>query len=115
MKILTALAAALAAGLTTFAANALEEGSQQVSMVPAGTIGAWTRDIRLEKNEEAGKSAQLKRGLTSEEVIHTVKVARTDIKEPRQKDDAVTVAAATKEPRQKDDAVEAAAVPREPY
>ena len=31
MKILTVLAAALAAGLTTFAANALEEGSQQAS------------------------------------------------------------------------------------
>jgi soluble lytic murein transglycosylase-like protein len=110
MKNSTVLAAAFAAGLMTFAANAHEEGSRQVLVVPAGTIGAWTRDMRLEKNGEAGKSAQLKRGLTSEEVFHT---AKTEIKEPRQKDDAVTVAA-VQEPRQKDDAVTVAAAAKEP-
>jgi len=110
MKNSTVLAAAFAAGLTNFAANAHEEGFRQVSMVSAGTIGAWTRDMRVGKNEEIAKdqTAQSKRGLTSEEVFHAAKVARADIIEPRQKDDAVTTVAAKteiEEPRQKDDAV----------
>jgi soluble lytic murein transglycosylase-like protein len=113
MKNSTVLAAAFAAGLTTFAANAQQEGSKQVSMVPAGTIGTWTRDMRIGKDEAAkSKAAQAKRGTTSEEAFHAAKVAKADIKEPRPKDDAVAVA--IKEPRQKDDAVTVAAVIKEP-
>jgi membrane-bound lytic murein transglycosylase B len=105
MKNSTVLAAAFAAGLTTFAANAQEERSTQVSTVPEGTIGAWTRDTRIGKDEEVVKNQteQAKRGTTPEEAFHTAKAARFDVKEPRLKDDAITVA--IKEPRQKDDAV----------
>ena len=114
MKNSTVLAAAFAAGLTTFAANAQEEGSTQVSMVPAGTIGAWTRDMRIGKDEEVvkGEAAQAKLGKTSEEAFHAAKVAKVDVKEPRLKDDAITVA--IKEPRRKDDAVTVAAAIKEP-
>jgi membrane-bound lytic murein transglycosylase B len=105
MKNSTVLAAAFAAGLTTFAANAQEERSTQVSTVPEGTIGAWTRDTRIGKDEEVVKNQteQAKRGTTPEEAFHTAKAARFDVKEPRLKDDAITVA--IKEPRRKDDAV----------
>ena len=105
MKNSTVLAAAFAAGLTTFAANAQEERSTQVSTVPEGTIGAWTRDTRIGKDEEVVKNQteQAKRGTTPEEAFHTAKAARFDVKEPRLKDDAITVA--IKEPRQRDDAV----------
>jgi soluble lytic murein transglycosylase-like protein len=109
MKNSTVLAAAFAAGLTTFAANAQEERSTQVSTVPEGTIGAWTRDTRIGKDEEVVKNQteQAKRGTTPEEAFHTAKAARFDVKEPRLKDDAITVA--IKEPRRKDDAVTVAA------
>ena len=55
MKNLTVLAAAFAAGLMTFAANAQEEGAKQVATVSAGAVGAWTRDMRTGKEEEAAK------------------------------------------------------------
>lgn len=87
MKNSTVLAAALAAGLTTFAANAQEEGARQVSMVSAGTIGAWTRDARTGKGGGVAskETAPAARGLTSEETFHAAKVAKAD--EPRLKDD----------------------------
>jgi hypothetical protein len=81
------------------AANAQEEGAKQVLMVPAETIGASTKDIRIGKGEEVikGETAQEKRGMTPEVAFHAAKVAKADIKEPRLKDDAIAVV--VKEPR----------------
>ena len=72
MKNSTVLAAAFAAGLMTFAANAQEEGARQASAVPG--IGNWTIDAAA-----VAKEASTPRGLTTEEVAHAVKVADKDI------------------------------------
>lgn len=81
MKNSTVLAAAFAAGLMTFAANAQEEGARQASAVPG--IGNWTIDAAV-----VAKEASKPRGLTAEEILHAVKTAEKDIaktaaKQPR--------------------------------
>lgn len=72
MKNSTVLAAAFAAGLMTFAANAQEEGARQVSIMPG--IGHWTIEASLISDE----TAEPRRGLTTEEVFHAVKAAERD-------------------------------------
>lgn len=107
MKISTVLAAAFAAGVTTFAANA-QEGAKQVSTVPAGTIDAGTVDRQLGSREAAAKgdAAPAARNDASQEVSGEARTAAADIKEPR----------VIKEPRLKDDAVvPAAEKPSERY
>ncbi|MEP9388702.1 transglycosylase SLT domain-containing protein [Mesorhizobium sp. KR9-304] len=106
MKILTILAAALAAGLTTFAANALEEGSRQVSMVSA-------RPELSGIERSAGKDeASPKRGLTREEAFHAARAEKKDVAAGgKQKDDVAPVA----ETKQKDDVVTVAAKPEDRY
>jgi soluble lytic murein transglycosylase-like protein len=83
MKISTVLAAAFAAGLTTFAANAHERGFQQVSIGPAepeiytfrataierNIIESRTKDDLIGTAETKG-GAPIDRGLTVEEVFH---------------------------------------------
>lgn len=106
MKILNILAAALAAGLTTFAANAQEEGARQLSMTTAKP------DLSgIEKS--AGKDeTSPKRGLTREEAFHAAKAEKKDVAAGgKQKDDVAPVV----ETKQKDDVVTVAAKPKDRY
>ncbi|MBX3580535.1 MAG: transglycosylase SLT domain-containing protein [Rhizobiaceae bacterium] len=80
MKNLTVLAAALAAGLMTFAANAQEGGFTRVAMLPIMTpitsgIAASQRQVAL---PEKGVSSS--RGLTSEEMFHKAKAQAAALK-----------------------------------
>lgn len=117
MKNSTVFAAALAAGLTTFAAFAQEEAAMQAvaaaAQPPIETTDLAKDDLVGENDDR--NAAPKKRGLTAEEAFHEA-AARPEIKEPRQKDDVVVAARPTiKEPRQKDDAVSVAAGPAERY
>lgn len=85
MRILTASAAALAAGLTTFAANALEEGAQQTSMISATPNDTTTTRPDVAQEEEKGKTGEVggaesktPRGLTAEEVFHAAEAYKAD-------------------------------------
>lgn len=74
MKNLTVLAAACAAGLITFAANAQEGATQAAELEVAPITRAMKDDVvTAEKPEEPS------RGLTAEEVHHAVKAAEKDI------------------------------------
>jgi soluble lytic murein transglycosylase-like protein len=106
MKILNILAAALAAGLTTFAANAQEELARQLSMTTANP------DLSgIEKS--AGKDqASPKRGLTREQAFHAAKAEKKDVAAGgKQKDDVAPVV----ETKQKDDVITVAAKPKDRY
>jgi soluble lytic murein transglycosylase-like protein len=96
MKNLTVLAVALAAGLTTFAANAQGEGARRLAMLPAkpetGVMDRRGKDDIFEKIEEK-TAAPPERWLTAEEIFHMAKAAKGDAKAPKQKDDLVTVSA----------------------
>ena len=75
MKISIVLAAAFAAGLTTFAANAREEGARQASISPVkpgAAVAERVKDDRVEKTATED-AALAKRGLTAEEVFHAAK------------------------------------------
>ena len=88
MKISTFLAAAFAAGLTTFAANAQERGFQQVSTGPAKPeidtlsmtsigrriIESRTKDDLVETAEKKN-GASVERGLTPEEIFHVAQAS----------------------------------------
>ncbi len=82
MKNLTVLAAALAAGLTTFAANAQEEGAKQASAIStkieraASTQADRTKDDAIAEVRQK-LVAQAERGLTAEEVFHAARAAET--------------------------------------
>ncbi len=86
MKILTVLAAALAAGLTTFAANAAEENPPQatnISLNPEREIAALPDNQEkaddLEKTEKVRKDdASSQKGLTAEEVLDAAKTAKPE-------------------------------------
>ncbi len=68
MKNLTVLAAALAAGLMTFAANAQEEGPRHPSAAHVPEVG-----VSKERNGKAEeKAAATQRGLSAEEVFHAI-------------------------------------------
>jgi len=84
MKNLTVLAAALAAGLTTFAAYAQEEG---VSVAHVPGVGVWTNDTSKAETSVAETS----RGLSAEEVFHAIEAVEEEKK----------LAAATPEDRYK--------------
>ena len=90
MKILTALAAALAAGLTTFAANALEEGSRQMSMISAKPNDTITTQPGATQTGEEDESEELRkersktgRGLTAEEVFHAARANKAERRDLR--------------------------------
>lgn len=88
MKNSTVLAAAFAAGLTTFAANAQERGFQQVSTGPARPeidtlsmtsigrriIESRTKDDLIETAEKKN-DASVERGLTAEESFHVAQAS----------------------------------------
>ena len=75
MKNSTVLAAALAAGLITFAAHA-QEGAEQAAMATAVPgIGHWTKDTLTERKDDGEPT----RGLTTEEVFHAVEAAERDL------------------------------------
>jgi soluble lytic murein transglycosylase-like protein len=80
MKISIVLAAALAAGLTTFAANAAQENPPQVTKIslnPDREIA--TTPGNQEKSEDVRKEdANKPRGLTSEEVLHAAEAFKAD-------------------------------------
>src|SRR5689334_6863446 len=96
MKNSTVLAAALAAGLMTFAANAQEGGIQRVSTGPAkpefGALSTKSVDRESVGGEAAGSKAKddladvlaketealAKRGLTAEELFHVAKMAKPE-------------------------------------
>ena len=74
MKISIVLAAAFAAGLTTFAANAREEGARQASISPVkpgAAVAERVKDDRVEKTEK---------GLTAEEAFHAAKAKEPEIR-----------------------------------
>ena len=88
MKISTVLAAAFAAGLTTFAANAQERSFQQVSTGPAkpeiGTLSMTSIGRRIIESRAKDdlmdalakeNEAFAKRGLTGEEIFHVAQAA----------------------------------------
>jgi soluble lytic murein transglycosylase-like protein len=87
MKILTVSAAALAAGLTTFAANALEEGAQQTSMTSARPDNIINAALGgKEKPVEALKEGTSKeRGPTPEQVFHAMRAKQAERREQRYK------------------------------
>lgn len=74
MKTSTVLAAAFAAGLTTFAANAQELGYQSVSIGPSEPQAWFATSARTADNEikivETKDDSASERGLTAEEVFH---------------------------------------------
>jgi soluble lytic murein transglycosylase-like protein len=72
MKNATVLAAAFAAGLITFAANAQEGATQAAMMAPTSSIDIGAQTPATKKAEEPP------RGLTAEEVHHAIKVAEKD-------------------------------------
>ena len=86
MKILTVLAAALAAGLTTFAVNAAEENPPQamnISLNPEREIAALPDNQEkpddLEKTEKVRKDdASSQKNLTAEEVLDAAKTAKPE-------------------------------------
>jgi soluble lytic murein transglycosylase-like protein len=80
MKILTVLAAALAAGLTTFAANALEEGSQQTAMISAKPDNVFPDRVKDDLIEKPGtdESASAQTAPTTKEVDDAAKVQKPE-------------------------------------
>lgn len=88
MKNSTVFAAAFAAGLMTFAANAQEGAkdgngdTKEVSMLATTPgIGHWTKDYGI----SIGKAEEPQRGLSTEELHHAVKVAEQDLAEAAKK------------------------------
>ena len=78
MKILTALAAALAAGLTTFAANALEEGPRQTAMISAKPDNVFPDRVKDDLIERKDESASARTGPTAEEVLDAAKAEKPE-------------------------------------
>ena len=74
MKVLTVLTAALAAGLTTFAPNALEDQPQttRTSLTPdRGIVALSAKQVQSDRVGKEGPSKQ--RGLTTDEVLEATK------------------------------------------
>lgn len=78
MKVATLSAAALAAGLTTFAANARDDLVSMAAMKPDNTIAEKERSARNE-------TPDLERGLTAEEVFHAAQANKADRRDQRYK------------------------------
>ena len=79
MKISTVLAAALAVGMTTFAANAAQTNAPQVtkaSLNPDRETAASPGNQESEEVRKEGSTRQ--RGLTAEEVLHAARAFKAD-------------------------------------
>lgn len=80
MKISTVLAAALAAGMMTFAANAAQDNSPQVTKTSLNPDRETVASPgNQEKSEEIRKAESTRpRGLTAEEVLHAARAFKAD-------------------------------------
>ena len=79
MKISTVLAAALAAGMTTFAANAAQDNPPQVTKTSLNPDRETAASPGNQESEEIRKEESTRqRGLTAEEVLHAARAFKAD-------------------------------------
>ena len=79
MKISTVLAAALAAGMMTFAANAAQDNSPQVTKTSLNPDRVTAASPGNQESEEIRKEESTRqRGLTAEEVLHAARAFKAD-------------------------------------